>query len=192
MPEKQSFSKVCETAASSCLLAITGVKKKRLISFLFIFQAAIAFELPIGQAVAVAVAVGQDASLLGGVALISEPSAQQPVQLPDGEAEQSQDSPHTDDHVQQKVLVRRDLVDGRAEVAGAVVPENVADPVHSPAHRVARLVLVDGGQKLGLLAVPVCGGAGLTANLGSETINTTKSIRKTNKVIIHSLVYLSD
>lgn len=141
---------------------------------------------------AVAVAVGQDASLLGGVALISEPSAQQPEQLPEGEAEQSQDGPHAEDHVQQKVLVRRDLVDGRAEVTGAVVPQNVADPVYSPAHRVARLVLVDGGQTLGLLAVPVCGGAGLTANLGSETINATKSILKTNKVIIHSLVYLND
>lgn len=87
-----------------------GKKKKRLIYFLFIFQAAIAFELPIGQAVAVA--VGQDASVPEGVALISEPSTQQPEQLPEGEAEQSQDSPHTEDHVQQKVLVRRDLVDG--------------------------------------------------------------------------------
>lgn len=106
------------------------------------------------------VAVGHDASVPGGVAPFSEPSAQQPEHLPEEEAEQSQDGPHAEDHVQQEVLVRRDLVDGRAQVAGAVVPEDVADPVHRPAHRVARLVLVDVGQKLGLLPVPVCGAAG--------------------------------
>lgn len=53
-----------------------GKKKKRLIYFLFIFQQAIAFVLPIGHALAVAMTIGHDATIPGGITLISEPTAQ--------------------------------------------------------------------------------------------------------------------
>lgn len=66
--------------------------------------------LPIGHALAVAMTIGHDATIPGGVALISEPTAQQPKHLPQGKADQSQDGTYGKDRIQQEVLVRRYLV----------------------------------------------------------------------------------
>lgn len=64
-------------------------------------------------------------------------------------------------------------------MASTVVTEDVVDPVHSPGHRVAWLVLVNVGQKLSLLAVPVYGGALVTVNLNLKIIYLTSSILNT-------------
>lgn len=85
-------------------------KKKGLIYFLFIFQQAIAFVLPIGHALAVAMTIGHDATIPGDVTLISEPIAQQSKHLPQGKANQSQDGTYGEDHIQQEVLVWGHLV----------------------------------------------------------------------------------
>lgn len=114
--------------------------------------------LPIGQALTVAMTVGHDAIITGDVTLTSEPRAEHSKHLPQEEADQSQNGADGEDHIQQEVLVGRNLVYSRAQVTGAVVTQDVVDPVHSPAHRVARLVLVNVGQTLSLLAVPERGG----------------------------------
>lgn len=57
-------------------------------------------------------------------------------------------------HVQQEVLVGWDAVDGRAQVVGAPVPEDVVYPVDRPAYWVAGLVFVDVRQEACLLSVP--------------------------------------
>lgn len=85
-------------------------KKKRLIYFLFIFQQAIAFVLPIGHALAVAMTIGHDATVPGDITLISQSTAQQSKHLPQGKADQSQDGTYGKDHIQQEVLVWRYLV----------------------------------------------------------------------------------
>lgn len=53
-------------------------------------------------------------------------------------------------------------------MAGAAVTEDVVDPVHSPGHRVAWLVFVNGGQELSLLPVPVEGRGLVTGNLQAD------------------------
>lgn len=120
--------------------------------------------LPIGQAVTVAMTIGHDAIIPAEVTLISEPTAKHLKYLPQEKAAQSQGSANGEDHVQEEVLVWRYLVHSRAQVAGTIVTEDVVDPVHSPAHRVARLVFVNVGEELSLLAVPVYGGTLLLGN----------------------------
>lgn len=93
--------------------------------------------LPIGHALAMAMTIGHDASIPGDITLISEPTAQQLKHLSQGKAKQSQDSTYGKDDIQQEVLVRRYLIHSWPQVAGAVVSEDVVDPVHSPGHRVA-------------------------------------------------------
>lgn len=46
-------------------------------------------------------------------------------------------------------------------MARTVVTENIADPVNSPAHRVAWLIFVNIGEITGLLAVPRLVGRGI-------------------------------
>lgn len=120
--------------------------------------------LPIGQAFTVAMTIGHDTIIPADVALISKPTAKHPKYLPQEKATQSQCSTNGEDHVQEEVLVWRYLVHSRAQVAGTFVTEDVVDPVHSPAHRVARLVFVNVGEELSLLAVPVYGGTLLLGN----------------------------
>lgn len=69
-------------------------------------------------------------------------------------ADQKQGRPQDGGDVQQEVLVDGDAVDGRAQVLGAAVTQDVADPVHGARHRVAWLIFVDLGQLQGFLAVP--------------------------------------
>lgn len=114
--------------------------------------------LPIGQAVTVAMTIGHEAIIPSYIALVSEPT-KNPKYLPQEKAAQSQSSANGEDHVQEEVLVWRYLVHSRAQVAGTIVTEDVVYPVHSPAHRVARLVFVNVGEELSLLAVSVYGGA---------------------------------
>lgn len=132
--------------------------------------------LPIGQALTVAMTVGHDARIPGDATLTSEPRAKHSEHLPQEEADQGQDGTEGEGHVQQEVLVGRHLVHSRAQVAGAVVTQDVVDPVHSPAHRVARLVLVDGGQALSLLAVPECGGTPLSSILNLQLLSLKHQI----------------
>lgn len=49
-------------------------------------------------------------------------------------------------------------------MAGTIVTQDVVDPVHSPTNRVTRLVFVNVGEELSLLAVPVYGGTLLQGN----------------------------
>lgn len=120
--------------------------------------------LPIGQAVTVAMTIGHDAIIPTDVALISEPTAKHPKYLPQEKAAQSQGSANGEDHVQEEVLVWRYLVHSWAQVAGTIVTQDVVDPVHSPTNRVTRLVFVNVGEELSLLAVPVYGGTLLLGN----------------------------
>lgn len=113
---------------------------------------------PVGHAVTVAVSVGHTPiTPSGGVTRAALFPPQQPHQPPQGQAAQGQGGRHGEHHVQQEVLADGHVIDGRAQVVGAAVAEDVADPVDGPAHRVARLVLVDAGEEVGLLAVSVPG-----------------------------------
>lgn len=120
--------------------------------------------LPIGEAVTVAMTIGHDGIIPSYVALVAESTTKHPKYLPQEKAAQSQGSANGEDHVQEEVLVWRYLIHSRAQVAGTIVTEDVVYPVHSPAHRVARLVFVNVGEELSLLAVPVYGGTLLLRN----------------------------
>lgn len=73
---------------------------------------------------------------------------------PQAVADEKQARPQDGGDVQQEVLVNGDVVDGRAQVLGAAVPQDVADPVNGARHWVARLIFVDLGQLQGFLSIP--------------------------------------
>lgn len=115
---------------------------------------------PVSHALIMAMSVGH-VPIIPGVtpysARVPNLPPQQPYQPVQGKTAQSQGSPYSDNHIQQEVLVRVYLVYGGAQVIGTVVTEDVADPVDSSGHRVARLVFVNVGEKTCLLAVPMVG-----------------------------------
>lgn len=115
------------------------------------------FVFPIAHALTVAMSIGHATIIPGDVnssSLVHNLPPQQSYQLPQGKASQSQGCPYNENHIQQEVLVKRHSIHGRAQVVGTIVTEDVADPVGRPVNRVARLVFVNVGQKLCLLAVP--------------------------------------
>lgn len=69
-------------------------------------------------------------------------------------ADEEQAGPQDGGDVQQEVLVDGDVVDGRAQVLGAAVPQDVADPVNGTRHRMAGLIFVDLGQLQRFLSIP--------------------------------------
>lgn len=73
-------------------------------------------------------------------------------------ADEKQDGHQDGGDVQQEVLVDGDAVDSRAQVLGAAVPQDVADPVNGARHWMARLIFVDLGQLQGFLSIPERGG----------------------------------
>lgn len=127
--------------------------------------------------------VGHDAITPADVTLISEPTAKHPKYLPQEKAAQSQGSADGEDHVQEEVLEWRYLVHSRAQVDCTVVTEDVVDPVHSPAHRVARLVFVNVGEESSLLAVPVYGA---TLLLRNDILKWQIQLQKLHYGIIHA------
>lgn len=123
-----------------------------LIYLLLGFQRAIAFVLPVGNALRVAVSIGHAAihsSVL--VPILGPEEMYQPTQQ---EHYQSASSSNNKNHIQEEVLVRGHFVYSWAQVVSSVVTEDVADPVHSPGDWVTWLIFVDVGEETSLLAVP--------------------------------------
>lgn len=69
-------------------------------------------------------------------------------------ADEKQGSHQGSGDVQQEVLVDGDAVDGRAQVLGTMVPQDVVDPVNGTCHWMARLIFVDLGQLQGFFSIP--------------------------------------
>lgn len=112
---------------------------------------------PIGHDLIMAMSIGH-VTIIPGVttssALIPDLLPQQSHQLVQGKAGQSQRNSYSGDHIQQEILVGGHLVYGGAQVVGTLVTEDVADPIDSSGHGVARLVFVNVGEKTCLLTVP--------------------------------------
>lgn len=116
---------------------------------------------PVDHALAMAMSIGHVTIIPGDAApsalvldLLPPQQSYQPLQ---GKVGQSQGNPHSENHIQQEVLVGGHLVYSGAQVFGTVVTKDVADPVGGPGHRVAWLVFMNVGEKTRLLPIPKVG-----------------------------------
>lgn len=118
---------------------------KALIRLLLVFQRAVAAVLPVGDAATMTVSVGGAAFIPDGtssavVCGLSPEQSRQPAQGVDGESYAYCDR---NNYIQQEILIGGHFVHGRSKVVCPFVPENVANPIDGPGHRVARLIFVN-------------------------------------------------
>lgn len=129
-----------------------------LIHLLLDFQGAIAIVFPIGNGLAMAMSIGHVTIIPDDTssAVVPDFPPQQSYQPTKSKAHESQASHYGNNHIQQEVLVGVHIVYSWAQVAGAIVAEDIVDPIDCSGHWVAWLVFVNVGKKTRLLAVSGC------------------------------------
>lgn len=120
---------------------------KALIRLLLVFQRAIAAVLPVGDAASMTVSVGRAAIIPDGASsgVVHGLSPEQSHQASQGKDSERHGYCDRKNDIQQKILIEGDFVHSGSKVVCSFVPENVANPIDSPGHWVARLIFVNVG-----------------------------------------------